>query len=82
MKVVIKSEKRKVVLLWPTALLLNRLTARIVLRILKSQCPEMEVSREDMMKWMQVIKAYKRKHKRLEVVDIRTSQGEVVYVRL
>lgn len=82
MKVYIKSEGKGFFILLPTALFLNRLTAAIAVKSIKSKYPPVEISAEDFMKLTRVVKEYKRKHGRLELVNIITADGEVIYVSL
>ncbi len=82
MKVVIKSEKTKIFILLPTALFLNPLTATIATKIIKSKQPSIDISAKDIMELIDSIKKYKRKHKRWEVVNIISADGENVFISL
>jgi len=82
MKVVIKSEKTRIFILLPTALFLNRLTATIATKIIKSKQPSIDISAKDIMELINSIKKYKRKHKRWELVNISSADGENVFISL
>ena len=82
MKVLIKSEKKKLTIILPTALLLNRLAATVAVKIITSKQPSIDVSVEDLMKLVNTIKKYKQKHKNWEVVNICSADGEKVYISL
>ena len=82
MKVVIKSEKTNLFIILPTSLILNRLSATIAIKIIKSKQPSIDISGYDFKKFINSIKNYKRQHKRWEVVNISSADGEIVFVSL
>lgn len=82
MKVFIKSEKKKILIILPTALFLNRLTATIATKIIKSKQPSIDISTKDFMKLIHSIKKYKQRHKRWEVVNISSVDGENIFISL
>lgn len=82
MKIVIKSSDMKLIILLPTALVLNRLTVSIAAKIIRSREPSIPVSSNDLKRLIDEIKRYKRIHKNWEVVNIHTASGEKILVRL
>lgn len=82
MKILIKAEKTKFFIILPTALLLNRAAASIVAKIIKTKFPNIDIGTMDFIKLIHTIMDYKQKHGRLEIVNIRSADGEVVYISL
>ena len=82
MKVVIKSEEAKIFLILPTSLILNKLSAAIATKILKSKIPAVDLSTDELMKLINCIKRYKKNHKHWEVVNISSADGEIVFISL
>lgn len=82
MKVFVQSEKKRILILFPTSLLLNRFTATIAIKIISSKFPMIEISADDVMKLVACIKRHKRNHKHWELVSVSTVDGDVVYVSL
>jgi hypothetical protein len=82
MKVVIKSENKKFAIILPTALILNRLTATIATKIIKSKWPSIDISTKDFMELINSIKNYKKSNKYWELLNISSADGEIVYISL
>ncbi len=82
MRVCIRSGKKGFQLILPTSLFLNRFAAAIVVKMMKSKYPSLKINTKDLNKLVTAIKRYKRKHKRLEIVDIRSNNGDKVLIRL
>lgn len=82
MKVYINSNKKKFFIILPTALFLNRLTATIASKVLKSKYPEFFIEAKDFMKFIFAVKKYKKTHKHICLVDVSSHDGEKVYVSL
>lgn len=82
MKVFIKSEKNNISIILPTALLLNRLTAVIIFKVIKSKQPSINIGAKDFMKLMNSIKKYKQRHKSWDVVSISSTDGKNVFISL
>lgn len=82
MKVVIKSENKKVGIILPTAFILNRLTATIAIKIIKSKWPSIDISTKDSMKLINSIKKYKQNNKHWELINICSADGDLVYICL
>ena len=82
MKVVIKSEKMNLFLLFPTSLLLNQFTATIATKIIKSKWSSIDFSTNDCLKLMDSIKEYRKNNKHWELVNISSANGDIVYIRL
>lgn len=81
MKVVIKSEKKNFFIIIPTVLILNRLTANISAKIIKSKCPTIDINSKDLIKLINSIKKYKKKHKHWELLNIISADGEIIFIR-
>lgn len=82
MRVIIKSDRARFAIVLPTALFLNRLSSAIATKIIKSKQPLLDISIDDFMKILKVIKTYKKKYKRMEIINIHTANGDVVYLSL
>lgn len=80
MKVVIKSENKKFGIILPTELILNRLTATIAIKIIKSKWPSIDISTKDSMKLINSIKKYKQNNKHWELINISSADGDIVYI--
>ncbi len=81
MKILVRSENRTIRILFPTGLLLNRLTAFIAVKALKSAL-SVDLTAGQIVELARAIKAYKRRHKGWELVNITSSNGDIVYIRL
>lgn len=81
MKILVRSENRTIRILFPTGLLLNRLTAFIAVKALKSAL-SVDLTAGQIVELARAIKAYKRRHKGWELVNITSSNGDVVYIRI
>ena len=81
MKILVRSENRTIRILFPTGLLLNHLTAFITVKALKSAL-SVDLTAGQIVELARAIKAYKRRHKGWELVNITSSNGDVVYIRL
>lgn len=81
MKILVRSENRTIRILFPTELLLNRLTAFIAVKALKSAL-SVDLTAGQIVELARAIKAYKRRHKGWELVNITSSNGDIVYIRL
>lgn len=82
MKIAIKTEDTNFFILFPTALVLNRLSAAVAAKIIKSRWGDIDVSAEDLAGLIDFVKYYKRTHRRWEVVNISTADGGYIYVSL
>lgn len=82
MRVSIKAEKFRLYLILPTNLLLNPCTLKFVVYIIKKKFPEYQIEPSDMLRLFKEIKACKRKYKKIELVNIVTSDGDKIYVRI
>lgn len=81
MKILVRSENRTIRILFPTGLLLNHLTAFIAVKALKSAL-SVDLTAGQIVELAHAIKAYKRRHKGWELVNITSSNGDIVYIRL
>ncbi|HOD93632.1 MAG TPA: hypothetical protein PLT91_07190 [Clostridia bacterium] len=85
MRIQIKSKDEKNInLLLPTSLVLSNLTAVIAAsainkKIDKKDC---EISSRDLCKLMAVMRKVKKKYGRFELVDIQSSDGDIVKIVL
>lgn len=82
MKVWIRSGKTRLLLLLPTGLVLNRLTAKIAVTAVRNRYPSLAFGTEDVQKLLDAIKDHKRRHPHWVLVDVTTADGERVYVHL
>ena len=82
MKVVIKTANMKFFIILPTAILLNRFTATITSQLIKKLWPSYFLSVKDLMKLVNSVKQYRKNHKHLELINIVTANGEIIYINL
>ena len=82
MKMVIKSEKKKFFIILPTVLILNRFTATIATKIIKSKWPSIDISAKNLIKLIDSIKKYKQNNKHWELLNISSADGEIVFICL
>ena len=82
MKVVIHSEKKKLFILFPTTLLLNRFTAAIATKMIKRKWPSIDISTRDSLKLIATIKEYRKNNKHWELIHISFASGDIIYIRL
>lgn len=69
-------------LILPTALFLNRLVAVIAIKTIRNQQPSIDIDIKDVMKLINTVKEYKRKHKDWEFINISSADGDIVWIRL
>lgn len=81
MKVVIKTKEFKLFILLPTSLLLNHFSIIIVTKIIHKKWTTLSLQTNDLIKLTHIIKAYKRKHKYIEIVDMKMANGDIIYIR-
>lgn len=80
MKIYIKSEEKHFSIIFPTAMLLNRCVSAILLKSLKKKCADITLTRRDLVELIKALKHYKRKHGALELVNIKSADGETVII--
>lgn len=85
MHIKIKSKDDKNInLTIPTALLCNNITASIAHKAIKDHVKQQEFvpSRQDVSKFLQMVKAMGKKYEGLEIVDIVSADGDIVKIVL
>lgn len=85
MKIIIKSpNERTIRLIFPTRLLFNSLTAKIGAAALKKYVPsdKFKIKPRDLHKLIKEINRIKRKYPGLVLVDVETSDGDIVKIKL
>ena len=82
MKMIIKSGKRKFFIIFPNAFILNRFSARIILKIIKAKNLSENISLDDIKKLFGAVKRYKRFNRRWTAVDITDSRGDRILIKI
>lgn len=82
MKVIVNSKDTNFYIILPTPLILNRLTAVIGIKLIKTLCPPNDLSMEDLIKLIRSVKKYKRKHWHWTIADIHTADGTKIHINL
>lgn len=73
----------KLWLAFPTCWLANKTVAKIVIKALEGRTgPQPVVTKEQMERLTAEIRRMKRKHPRLILVDVRSSNGDIVKIKL
>ena len=80
MKISIKSDKLKMVLRFPTGLVINRLTAGIIRRSLKKK--GIHLSRKQTVLFIKELKKYKRAHRDWNLVEITENDTNSVIIKI
>ena len=81
MKIIVKSDDHKnIKLLFPTGLLLNNITAIFVHRAMKKKGISIRIGH--LRTLMKVLKRYKRKHKNWNLVEVNSSDGNYVQIKI
>ena len=80
MKISIKSDKLKMVLRFPTGLVINRLTAGIIRRSLKKK--GIHLSRKQTVLLIKELKRYKKTHRDWNLVEVTESGTNSVIIKI
>lgn len=80
MKISVKSGDSKIVLRFPTGLILNRLTAGFVCRKLKKE--GINLTRKQTVLFIKELKRYKKRHRDWNLVEVQESGGGNVIIRI
>ena len=80
MKISIKSDKLKMVLRFPTGLVINRLTAGIIRRSLKKK--GIHLSRKQTVLFIKELKRYKKKHRDWNLVEVTENDTNSVIIKI
>ena len=80
MKISIKSDKSKMVLRFPTGLVINRLTAGIIRRSLKKK--GIHLSRKQTVLFIKELKRYKKKHRDWNLVEISENGTNRIIIKI
>lgn len=85
MRITIKSPNEKTIrIILPTRLLFNSLTARIGAGVVNKYVPsdKLKLKSRDLQKFMKEVNRIKRKYPGLLLVDLESSKGETVQIKL
>lgn len=75
--------EKRIRLIFPTRLLFNFMTASLVARIVGKYIPmEEAISSKDIRRMVRVIRRMKRKHPKMKLVHVESSDGEIVQISL
>ena len=80
MKISIKSDKSKMVLRFPTGLVINRLTAGIIRKSLKNK--GIHLSREQTVLFIKELKKYKKTHRDWNLVEITENDKNSIIIKV
>ena len=80
MKISIKSDKSKMVLRFPTGLVINRLTAGIIRKSLKNK--GIHLSREQTVLFIKELKNYKKTHRDWNLVEITENDKNSIIIKV
>lgn len=81
MRIVVKSNERpNIQLPIPTGLVLNRFAARFVSRYLKDY--GINISKEQTITFIKALNQYRRKHPNWVLLEVQSSDGEYVKIKL
>ena len=80
MKISIKSDKLKMVLRFPTGLVINRFTAGIIRRKLKKE--GVLLTRKQTVLFIKELKKYKKKHRDWNLVEVTESGTNSVIIKI
>ena len=82
MKIRIRSQKTRLVLMIPTRLLCSRMAASITAKALSASVPSVSLCSEDLYRICRAIRKYRKDVGRLNLVDIQTAEGEIIQISL
>ncbi len=83
MRIHIKTDGRRINLIFPTAILLNRLTAHMIAGKSKIDVDSTpQLSGEQLNRLFTTIKQFKKSHPNFVLVEVRTHDGEEITVKL
>lgn len=83
MRIHVKAEGRRINLILPTGLMLNRLTAQIISAKTKDDAElEIQLSGEQLNQLFRIIRRVKKVHPDWTLVEVRTHGGEEVTIKL
>ncbi|WMJ22816.1 hypothetical protein RBG61_12575 [Paludicola sp. MB14-C6] len=82
MKIKVKSEDCNISLLLPNALLLNRLTARIVAHYINKANKNFQMTEAQIRKIFATIKQCKKDFPKMYLVEVDSEDGDIVKIRL
>ena len=80
MKISIKSDKLKMVLRFPTGLVINRFTAGIVCRKLKKE--GIHLTRKQTVLFIKELKKYKKKHRDWNLVEASENDTNSIVIKI
>ncbi len=81
MKIIVKTDEHKnISLRFPTGLLLNNITAIFIHRAMKKKGINLKFGH--LRALMKALKRYKRKHKNWNLVEVSSSDGDYVLVKI
>ncbi len=81
MKIVAKEcSRERINLIFPTGLLLNRLTAGMAVKAMQEK--GITVSREGVLAFLRAVKQYRKTNPQWVLVEVKSSSGEYVEIKL
>ena len=81
MRIHVKADGRRINLILPTALALNRLTAQIIAGTARTKT-EITLNAGQLYRLFKVVKQCKKAHPHWTLVEVRTGDGEEITVKL
>lgn len=84
MKIIVKSQEAKNInITLPTGLIFNRITLSIALRALNKEMPKnnIRLKQKDKRQIIKLLRRMRRKHPNLELVNVESSDGDIVKVK-
>ena len=84
MKIKVKDADKNIKIIFPTCLLLNRLTAFAAPKFLhkKLKSHGIEITSAQAVKLIKTLKRFRRRHKNWKLVEVNSADGEHIEIRL
>lgn len=84
MKIKVKDADTNIKIISPTCLFLNRLTALAVPKIFKKKLKQhgIEITTAQAVKFVKAVNRFRRRHKNWKLVEVKSSDGEHIEIRL
>ena len=83
-KIKAKDENKNINILLPTSLVFSNLSAIIAHKAItnKVEKEQFSISRKDLARLMWMLRSFKKKYGKLELVDIESSDGDIIKISL
>lgn len=84
MKIKVKDADTNIKIIFPTCLLLNRLTAFAAPKIFNKKLKQhgMELTSAQAIKFVKTVNRFRRRHKNWKLVEVNSADGEHIEIRL